>query len=196
MKYGQWAIIEFIYFFLKLGPKPRHIPRVLMHRSVIQAVKKNMQITACFWLSSIHAVSILSVIFALNPPFLSTPEAISNCRRKQGVPLCKWLLHRLVTSRVAEEKGCVWKNTVTVKERHATERRLLSVVFLPNLTERQVGRVGLARSLVIFLYFSPSFFSRSPSLNRGQGPLGPALLCRRKIANPGYSDWTLKAGVL
>lgn len=78
-----------------------------------------------------------------------------------------------------------------VKGQVATEYLLLSVLFLLNLTEVWLVGPGTGKVLLLSLPLS-----LSPSLNWGQGPLGPALLCRRKIANPGYSDWTVKAGVL
>lgn len=63
-----------------------------------------------------------------------------------------------------------------VKEQVTTEHLLLSVQLLPNLTERRIGGVG---------YWQGLSFSLFHFLNWGQGPLGPALLCWRKIANPG-----------
>ena len=73
----------------------------------------------------------------------------------------------------------------------SAEYFLLSVMVLPNLTECWVGRVGYWQGFYIF------FFSLYiPLWTEARVLLGLALLCWRKIANPGYSDWTVKAGVL
>lgn len=50
-----------------------------------------------------------------------------------------------------------------VKEQVTTEYLLLSVLLLPNLTERWVSRVGYWQGLSLSL--SLFFFPRSPSLN-------------------------------
>lgn len=123
-----------------------------------------------------------------------TAEGISYQRRKQGVPLCKWLhweksaqsftdLHSLSRTPNKEE-AYAWKPG---GQRGSHSRVVPVSSALPikrDLAVRWWGCV-LARPL------SPSsslcLFSLSASLNWGQGSLGPILLCWRKIANLGYS---------
>lgn len=115
----------------------------------------------------------------------SSSMQMTEARREAATPSLSW------PSYINEQKKYGWKKK-SQRASHYWAPPVVCAVFAK--LDRTVGCRGwvLARS-----YFScalPLFLS--PSLNWGQGPLGPALLCRRKIANPGYSDWTVKAGVL
>lgn len=151
------------------------------------------------WPSSVHNVNYCQSL-RIFPPFLSTPEAILHHRRKRGVPLCKWTVARKRSCRtftgslsrpsyISEQKKCIWEKTSQRASRYWVPPVVCAV--FAKLDRSLAGRAGYWQGLT-----SVSPLSLSPSLNWGQGPLGPALLCRRKIANPGYSDWTVKAGVL
>lgn len=108
---------------------------------------------------------------------LSIPEAISCHKRKQGGPM------QMATHSFPQ---------TSLKKKKSKSKQLLStsccVPFYDKLDNNPM--VGLGTSS------APLPFLLSSSLNWGQSPLGPALLCRRKIANRGYSDWTVKVGVL
>lgn len=107
----------------------------------------------------------LSVIFSPLPPSLSTPEAISYHRRKQGVPLCKIMsAARRVAAAPSQAHSHYlihhWREGIyTEKKREESKSKsLLSTsccpYCLPNLTERWVGRVAYWQALSFSLSLS------------------------------------------
>lgn len=157
-----------------------------MHSNVPSEQLK-MQTRWFYWPIRLKTVTHFFLKAKLFLPFLSTPEAIPRHGRKHGgSPMQMTVVSRvaaaqhdrltLIISYINEEKE---KNMYEKKEESRSKSLLTTSCCLYSFcqTWQNAGLVGLGTGKV-----SPSLFH---FLNRGQGPLGPALLCRRKIANPG-----------
>lgn len=124
-------------------------------------------------------MTVLSAMLALEPSCPSLSLLLGTSTVQMSVPHSQFTL----IAYIPEEKEYLQKTGVKHKSLLSSSCCLWCLYSKPDMLSRRIGYWhGLPLSFCLPFVFFPS-----PSLNWGQGPLGFALLCYRKIANLGYT---------